>query len=221
MPMERAPRRGAQPHLRDRLRWMDYPKASRCPLRCPTRPVGQRRGRAGSTSERCVFHSPGVGGALAPTTPGEDDRKIPSTPRGVARNGGSSEGATPCRGRIYKAYIRRPGVIGTSCLDTRAMKKAPLSGCTPGLRCLALSGSVGMVALDLRCPTRPTRPTRPIGMSPLPLSLCLLFLLSTSLIAFITQGLHMFHFLSHYCRRSHFRSAFSRLGVILLDSVLY
>ena len=38
------------------------------------------------------------------------------------------------------------------------MKKAPLSGCTPGLRCLALSGSVGMVALDLRCPTRPTRP---------------------------------------------------------------
>ena len=157
MPMERAPRRGAQPHLRDRLRWMDFPKASRCPLRCPTRPVGQRRGRAGSTSERCVFHSPGVGGALAPTTPGEDDRKIPSTPRGVARNGGSSEGATPCRGRIYKAYIRRPGVIGTSCLDTRAMKKAPLSGCTPGLRCLALSGSVGMVALDLRCPTRPIR----------------------------------------------------------------
>ncbi len=105
--------------------------------------------------------------------------------------------------------------------DHRTTKKAPLTGCTPDLRCLALSGSVGMVALDLRCPTRPTRPTRPIGMSPLPLSLCLLFLLPTSLIAFITQGLHMFHFLSHYCRRSHFRSAFSRLGVILLDSVLY
>ena len=149
MPMERAPTRGATPHLRDRLRWMDFPKASRCPLRCPTRPVGQRIRRAGSTSERCVFHSPGVGGALAPTTPGEDDRKIPSTPRGVARNGESPEEATPYRGRIYKVYIRRPGVIGTSCLDTRAMKKAPLSGCTA----------------DLRCPTCPTRPIRQRDMS--------------------------------------------------------
>ena len=32
-----------------------------------------------------------------------------------------SPSATPCRGRIYKAYRGRPGVFGTSCLDTRAI----------------------------------------------------------------------------------------------------
>ena len=71
------------------------------------------------------------------------------------------EGATPCRGRIYKAYIRRPGVFGTSCLDAWATKKAPLSGCTA----------------DLRCPTRPTRPIRQRDSTPCPLPLSIIFII--------------------------------------------
>ena len=80
---------------------MDFPKrgqVSSAPSDNIAHPV---RG----TPEGCVFRSP--------TTPGKHSPPLSSRPRqGVARNGGSPEGATPCRGRIYKAYRRRPGVIG-------------------------------------------------------------------------------------------------------------
>ena len=62
----------------------------------------------------------------APPTPGM--QRVPPPP-GV---GGLLEGATPYRGRTYRSRHGRHGVIGTSCLDTRAMKEAPLPGCIAG-----------------------------------------------------------------------------------------
>ena len=80
----------------------------------------------------------------------------------------------PARGRGYMCRL----IHGSSGLrpSTRGCEAGTPEGCTTGLRCLALPSSpspalplppaslppVGMVALDLRCPTCPTRPTRPI-----------------------------------------------------------
>ena len=52
----------------------------------------------GSTSERCVFHSPGVGGAQ-PRRPRESCRvPLPATPPGVGRNVELLGERHPCRG---------------------------------------------------------------------------------------------------------------------------
>ena len=87
-------------------------------------------GRLWKAPRRGAFFIARVSEGCSPDDPGDVDGSLfPSTPPGVGRHGWSPEGATPYRGRTYKEYHRSPGVFGTSCLDTRAMKKAPLSGC--------------------------------------------------------------------------------------------
>ena len=81
-----------------------------------------------------------------------------TTPPGCRREVGLSS-ATPWRGR--GAMMGRYTSVTASRM-TDAYGASTPEGCTADLRCPALSGSVGMVALDLRCPTRPTCPTRPI-----------------------------------------------------------
>ena len=99
------------PHLRDRLRWIPQMReGALCAVRlvrqysAPGRREAPRRG---------AFFVARWSEGRSPDDPGKAIGSLSSRPRqGVARNGGSVEGATPCRGRIYKTYRRRPGVIG-------------------------------------------------------------------------------------------------------------
>ena len=100
----------------------------------------------GSDSEAprqgCSVFSPGVEEGRKPRRRPRDRSvgKNPLDPARVSHYQACPWSATPYRGRIYYDDRPLPGVIGTSCLDTRAKSRRSLRGSAP-------SGSAGVSSL--------------------------------------------------------------------------